>query len=337
MRIVLLVLLLSVITFSGFAQKQISIPLYKNGDTVLWYKWQYELEAKLKLPHLAKDTTRFYFRFHNAGQVLDLYSHDLKTFKGTVTCYTYAYELYDTKKQTQKTSALFSQQVKLDSSIARRIFQLTGTVSTIPTDDSIKGWRQGLDGVTYMFEHSSPASYSFKSYWTPSAQDSTLMEAKLIRLFVDTIYKLVVTKAENDFFATLKPGSYTADNFIITYKPTEKQKARWKKYKPYRDYLNSVNDTLNRYLSDTLTQLLNAKGELLPEYTDYVLTFSPRNKLKKIKPKGGYLDLADWRDVHKGKRKLRKAFRKIRVNFVHSKVRYRKVVSGDKKKVTVEQ
>ena len=71
----------------------------------------------------------------------------------------------------------------------RQLFHSSG-ILTLPTDDAIKGWQQGFDGITYFVEYSTTDNYSFKSYWTPKAQDS-LIEAIQVQRFVDSVFSLV--------------------------------------------------------------------------------------------------------------------------------------------------
>jgi len=339
MKTTLLILLIVVLSIASYGQnnKIFNIPSYKSGDTTLWYKWQHERDDKLKLPHLPSSTENFHFRFWTNGQAVDIWTSDYKSFFGLLTNYTDSYEAYDMDKQKRKPSTTFSNQVQLDTSLARQSYNLIKAISSIPSEDSIKGWGLGCDGISYLFETSTPDYCSFKSYWTPTAQDSDLIEAKQIQKFVDDIYALLNLRVEyNKFFATLKPGSYTNDHFIIRIKPSEKQIENFKKYKPYRDYLDSVNDTLNNYLSDTLTKIFQKYGEL-ECYDQFSLKFSKKNKLAKITTYSEFLDFEERMDYYKCKRKIRKAFRHVRVDFVHSKVGYRRKLDYTDKKITIMQ
>jgi hypothetical protein len=315
--------------------KHISIPQYKNGDTTLWFKWQNERDDKLKLPHLISATDNFHFRFWTNGQAVDIWTNDNKIFFGLLTNYTDSYEPYDEEKQKSKPSTTFSSQVQLDTALARQSYNLINAIRSIPSEDSITGWELGFDGISYLFETSTPTYYSFKSYWTPTAQDSNLIEAKRIQQFVDDIYVLLNLRAEYDkFFATLKPGSYTSDHFIIIRKLTEKQIDNWKKYKPQRDYLASVEDTLNNYLSDTLTKIFQKYGEL-ECYDQFYLKFSRNNKLKKITTNSDFLDFSDRINYYRCRKKIRIAFRHVRVDFVDSKIGYWKELNYSYKKIKI--
>ncbi len=337
MKTLIQVAVICILTTTAYGQnnKTINIPHHKNRDSTLWYKWQHEREDKLKLTNLISCTENFHFRFWTTGQAVDIWTNDYKSFFGRLTNYSYSYEPFDYDKQKRKPSRTFSNQVQLDTSLARQSYCLINAISSIPDQDSITGWGQGFDGITYFFETSTPVYYSFKRYWTPTAQDSNLIEAKQIQKFVDSIYTILNLSIEFDkFFTTLKPGLYTNDNFMISRKLTEKQIETWKKYKPNRDYMASVKDTLNNYLSDTLTKIFQKYGEL-ECYNHFYLKFSKKNTLIKITTNSHFLNFKDRMDSYKCRRKIRKAFKDVQFDFVHSKVSYWKAIYYEDKKVRI--
>lgn len=332
---IILIFFLSVVTY-GQSNKKLNIPIYINGDTISGFKWQLEKVDILKIPNLISSTDNFHFRFWTDGQVVDIWTQDFKTFFGTLTNYTYSYEPYDLKKQKRNPSTTFSNQVQLDTSIAKQSYLFIKSINSIPTQDSIKNWGSGLDGITYLFETSTPTYYSFKSYWTPTAKSTNLIEAKQIQEFVDQMYTLLNLNAEYDkFFATLKTGSYTSDHFGIKNKLNEKQIDNLKKYKPYKEYLDSVRDTLNNYLSDTLSKIFQKYGDL-ECYDQFFLKFSKKNKLIRIMTNRNFHNFEDRMDCYKCRRKIRQAFRLVQVDFVHSKVSYWKELHYLNNKIIIE-
>ena len=331
-----MVYLLAVSTH-GQVTKQMDIPRYKNGDTTRWYTWQYKIDSTLYLSRLTLSTDTFHFRFWGYGQTVDVWTANHKTFYGLLTNHIQSYEPYDEKKNIRKPSTTFSCQVELDTALARQTYGLIQTILDIPTDQAVSGWQFGTDGVTYLFETATPISYSFKSYWTPTAQDSTLMEAKKIQAFVDSIGFILNLEAEYDtFFDMLKPGSYTVDHYMIQTKLTDKQARLWKKHEPHRQYLDSINDTLNSYLSDTLTKIFRTTGDSI-SYHRFWLKFSPKNKLLKIFTREEFSDSWDRRDAYRRRRKIKSAFRKIRIDFVHAKANYYRQLSYWDKRFIISQ
>ena len=66
-------------------------------------------------------------------------------------------------------------------------------IKNIPDEESIENWGQGFDGITYIFETSNTKDYFFKTYWTPTAQDS-LKEALVVQKFVDRCLEITASK-----------------------------------------------------------------------------------------------------------------------------------------------
>ncbi len=317
----------------SFAQKNKML----CGDTAFWYKLQYEKDEKLKLPHLIESTDSFHFRFRTDKQIVEIWTSDGIKFGGLITNYINSYEFYDEEKKKKKTSRLFSNQTDLDTVQARNVFSLTKVISEIPTDKSIKGWGQGFDGVEYIFEVVNPLDYCFKTYWTPRAQDSSLIEAKMIQTFVNKLDTLLqLNQRFKDFFSTLEPGSYIGGGPMITVKLTPKQIEYFQKIQPYTDYMNSVKDTLNNYLSDTLTKLFATYGKL-DCYDEFFLKFSRANKLVKITTNSELTDKEDKRKFAACKQKIWDIFKKIKIDFVHSQVDYIKELNFWEGEVTISQ
>jgi hypothetical protein len=307
---------------SVYKKKHVDIPLYKDGDTSVMYRYEQGKAKQLGLPDLITSRDTFHFRFWANGQAVEIWSQDYKTFNGRVTNFTESYEEFDMKKQKQPPSTMFFNQTVLDSSASRKVFELTNAVISIPQQDSIEGWYNGFDGETYVFETSTSSFYSFKDYWTPSAYVDKLPEAKQVQSFADTLRVLLNLEEEYDnFFATLKPGSYTNDHFMIMTKVSERRAKKWKKYEPHWDYMETIRDTLNHYLSDTLTKIFLANNVSI-ESRQYFLSISRHNRLKKIRTNDEFLFFSDRLEYLRDKRKIRKAFRKVRIEFVNAKRAY---------------
>jgi hypothetical protein len=114
----------------------------------------------------------------------------------------------------------------------------TSEINKLPTDNLISGWKQGFDGVTYIIEFANPTTYSFKTYWTPKAQDTTLQEAKLLEAFVDKIFELVNGNANWNYFEKSIPYEcYNVGGMIRCKVLTKKQKRQYaKERKNYRQH-----------------------------------------------------------------------------------------------------
>lgn len=323
MRTLTVIYLLCILTSNGYGQKNKTL----TGDTAFWYDLQHKKSQALGLQQLITSTDSFHFRFWTDNQAVDIWSTDGTYYDAVVTSFTNSYVPYNAEKKKKKPSVLYQSQFRFDTSAARKAFELTKSIDTIPTYKFIKNWRQGFDGIMFILESTTASIYSFKTYWTPSVQDSNLTEARMIQKFADDLHSLLdLGQKYRTFFATLKPGTYTNGGPSSVLKLTPKQIAYFKKMKPYRDYLASISDTLNQYLTDTLTKLFTRFDE--PKcYEQFFLKFSPANKLLKITTNSKFTDKEDKEEFNKCKKMIMEAFKYIRVDFVHSQIGYWKEIS----------
>lgn len=175
--------------FSSFGQtRNLSGVLSQTGDTSLWYKYQKIVANDLSLIEIEKTSFPYYFRIWKTNQVLDVWQSENNKFFGLLT----SWVTERTPAKEKPTERVLIDKTVLQSDSVQKIINLITSTKIIelPTDDSIKGWQHGFDGITYITEFSSKKSYSFKTYWTPKAQDTTLKEAKAVQIFVDKIFQL---------------------------------------------------------------------------------------------------------------------------------------------------
>ena len=82
-------------------------------------------------------------------------------------------------------------------------------INELPSDKNIKGWQQGLDGITYFIEYKVDKNYSFKNYWTPTSKDS-LAEAQLPLLLMSSFESLPdIKNSSKDFQNEIPFDSWT--------------------------------------------------------------------------------------------------------------------------------
>lgn len=100
-------------------------------------------------------------------------------------------------------------------------------IELLPSDKSIKGWQQGLDGITYFIEYQKDGHYSFKNYWTPISQN-TLKEAMQLQNFISGLAIILdLEKNSQDFQQDIPfdhwsyPGSPTT---VFRVKPRPKKR-----------------------------------------------------------------------------------------------------------------
>jgi len=111
----------------------------------------------------------------------------------------------------------------------------SSAILNLPTDNLIKGWKQGFDGITYIIEYSTKEHYSFKTYWTPQMQD-TLREGKLVQSFVNSVFELADAKnIWRTFSKTIPYECYINGGNIACNVLTKKEKRRYaRERKNYR-------------------------------------------------------------------------------------------------------
>ena len=179
----------------GQISKNIEIPMYQSSnnksDTSLWFKDYFKLGQDLKLPNLQVTNDSFYFRFWTHYQVIDIWTFDKIKVFGKVTNFAERYDSKLLKKGQFIVDKVFFKSKLMDSSYAKNIYNLITklNLTVIPSDEKINGWGQGFDGSEYLVETSIKNTYSFKTYWTPSAFADTIIEAKRIQSFIDYLFK----------------------------------------------------------------------------------------------------------------------------------------------------
>ena len=97
-----------------------------KGDTDFWYKKNLELQQALDLKDFEKSSDEFNFRFRNHGQAGKL-----------------------------------SNKVILSPKQAENIYIIvqSSKILNLPSDKHIENWSHGMDGITYIIEHSDKESY----------------------------------------------------------------------------------------------------------------------------------------------------------------------------------
>jgi len=199
------------------AQKVVYVPTNAGGDTTLWYKWQSNNFSKVGIPDLKYTNDSVRFRFSTEIQAVDVWTNDRKIFNGTFSVFTT--RPGNGKNGDQQPEAFFGHTWNLDTGLARSVFSLFEAfkIAAIRPQDSIEGWQNGLDGEQLTIEYSTPAHYSFKTYWTPDLFRQKLPEAFLIDSFSRTVQRAVeFSERFYDFLSTLPEGCYRVGSYFVT-------------------------------------------------------------------------------------------------------------------------
>jgi hypothetical protein len=189
--LILLLLLLFSLTNSAFAQE--NFHLSNDSDTAFWYANKNNYARQFKLGFIENDTNAYSFRFWASGLVIKVVGNKNQHF-GEIIRFVEAYP----KKKKKK---VFTKHYPITSSQASQVRHLIDSlqIETLPSDKNIKGWEQGLDGIEYFTEFKKNGLYTFKNYWTPTAQD-TLKEAILFQSFVSSLSNILDLKNNGKLF-----------------------------------------------------------------------------------------------------------------------------------------
>ncbi|QNF31832.1 hypothetical protein HUW51_03520 [Adhaeribacter swui] len=223
------------ICFSSFRQGKTFYNIIKpNGDTTLWFKYITKRANKLSLPLLDNTLESEHVRIWTNTQVIDIWQDNTGSLFGKLT--TWTDEHVDRNEEPTNRTFIKSKPITFDAVRLLRKLLTLSNVLVLPTEDSIKGWQQGFDGITYIIEHSTKDTYSFKSYWTPKAQGS-LKEAMLVQAFVDSAFSIVNAQTFWQEFSKQIPfeSYYNGGPEIAIRILTEKEQKKYKKErKKYR-------------------------------------------------------------------------------------------------------
>ena len=167
-----------------------------KGDTAYWYKRNVEFQKTLDLKNFEKSQDEFNFRFWNQGQIIEI-SKNSSEINGLIVNY-----IYYTKKPNKSERETLTSKILLTSQQSKNIYNIVknSKILELPSDENIEKWSQGMDGITYIIEHSDKKNYWIKNYWTPTSQDS-IPEAIIV---LDLVKKLSDTLNLKDVYKSFK-------------------------------------------------------------------------------------------------------------------------------------
>lgn len=182
MKSVLVILLLFLLEDKLLAQK--GIQYSKDSDTVFWYGDKNTTVKRFKLGLIENDMIDYSFRFWSLGLVIKITGEAGKS-TGEIVRFV---EVYPNDKSTRA----FTKHYPISEQKAFQIRHLVDSlqIESLPSDKDIKGWEQGLDGLTYFTEYKKRGLYTFKKYWTPTSQGA-LKEAAQFQNFVSGLDEIL--------------------------------------------------------------------------------------------------------------------------------------------------
>ena len=209
-----------------------------DSDTSFWLNRQDFLLKRLKKIKPFETKQNYHFRLFYHGQLIsnsiDLWQDEDSTL--SIEAVFYTNEIVPSGELP--TNRLYSEKVSFESSKAIEALKIIrkNKIEYIPTDKQIKGWSKGFDGVEFIIETLRDKNYSFKQYWTPSAQDS-IFEAHVLKNFTNELWTLLnINRLENEFkaripFECYNSGGPTTACRILTRKEKRHYKQERKNYR----------------------------------------------------------------------------------------------------------
>lgn len=207
--------------------RELHIKTYEDGDTTLWYKLRTQLCHQIELDSIQNSTNNWHFRLWTNTQAIDIWESSNGLKYGKITSWTKEYA----PNGEEPTNRVFYEYKFLDTEKINLLVALidSSKIKKIPSDDLIENWNQGHDGITYIIETSYTENYFFKTYWTPTAQES-IEVALIIQEFVDRF--LVTTESQkvwSDFTSRIPFENYTDGSTIACRPLTNRERRKLKR------------------------------------------------------------------------------------------------------------
>ncbi|MFD1466859.1 hypothetical protein ACFQ48_01385 [Hymenobacter caeli] len=217
--------------------KRIHLPNYRLADsTNYWQQWAKSNECKVGLEPLEKSPHPFHFRISSTGgEIIEIWQQS-ETFQGTFTEW-----VKDADNDLRPFERFYFQHYALDTSQAVAISELikNSAILQLPSDESIKGWQQGFDGVEIVIQYSDNKNYYLKNYWTPSSQNG-LAEAQLVQQFQSKLLELAnATIVRKSFRDNIPFPSFINDNGVATIRAVSYEDY-WKHKRDVYRYVRSM-------------------------------------------------------------------------------------------------
>jgi hypothetical protein len=220
MKLKLLVALL--LTIEGFGKtKSVSVPVY--GDTTGRYKMRRDMIAHMKMRDPLVSKNSFLLRVSSENWAVEIHTRDFKSFSGKQYFFTRQIVRDGEVLSPTPESELLFKTKPIKKPQARAVYDAftKRSIISIPDERDIQRWGLTSDGLSYLFEYATPASYTLKSYSNPSGARYNVKEAATVDDFIreiETTLKLPVSFLT--FLDKLPPGTYHTGG-ITAYTNTE--------------------------------------------------------------------------------------------------------------------
>lgn len=284
----------------------------------------------------------YYIRIQLNAQTIDLFSNNGTNYQGILISQITKYRSVkkDFRRST-KPAFVYYKKFRLDTNISTQIAQhlIESGQNTVPTDSLIKSWNNAWPDCNIIwFKFRLNSEYNSQRFICLSSQSDTLQYKKIIVSNLAYLYKALALDSIYSRLETSVPkgAAYSRDAFTFTYFLTRHQIRKWDKLAPHMAYMKSVKDTLNNYLSDTLTKILAAKE--FKCYGPFLLRFSKHGELLKISSIRFYKrDKEEENEYKQCRRLIFDAFNLVNIDFIKPHRGYLKELVYENGKVMINQ
>lgn len=293
------------------------------------------------LPDFSKSLYKTHIRVSLTGKFVDLFSEDNKKFSGFVT--NYVYQTIEPKdKKVPKSEFIISNRLAIDSLVCEKSANiiLGSKQHQFQMDSVKKSWHKYFfDCNVVVFQFKLSDTIITQAFVCPYGQNDTAFGKKIVITNTSFLNQELKLKSLSDSFVSLLPKDCYDCSFSfggnVSFKPLQKLKLNKRQNKIHfykcgnKIYLDSISNSLDSFIQLELVKLI-PMGLRKEFYDDYILHFSKRNRLQKVNTDFTYFSRDDKKDFRKCRRKLKKVFRKINLDFVHSKFGFDKKLKFDK-------
>jgi len=341
MKQILLTIFLLFTIFQAFAQTTLQSTRIDTN-----YTWRNSTLAErnhfyLDLPIVKKSEYKIHFRISLTGQIIDFFSKDNTSFKGTLTNEIIEYKDTETRwgKRSEKYQIVYQTQ-ELDNSLSTQLAKqiIKSGQAAIPTDSLIKGWNDRyLHCKSIDFQFKINKVYKELSFSCTKNQLDSITFKNIILSNQQLLEKELDLETQYSRFTNFLPKgkTYSRGGYGMKYFMTEEEIAIREKSKPQREYLKSIKDTFDSYLKMELSKQEINLNEI-DCFETYYLVFGIDGQLEKVevsnsdKPTlkyglGSYLE--EKKEIRKCRKKIKSVFRKIDLGLFNLKYKIHRVVS----------
>jgi hypothetical protein len=286
---------------------------------------------------VASSKFEYHLRYEISDQIVDLYSENGIEFKGQLVNFVQENKRVKicNEKSLREYNYLFEKKA-INNSVASKVglLILNQKMYLKPKDSLIQNWNfLKIDYGTIDLDCKIKSDFYKKSYSGLQNQEDSIGYVIELRQLKDSIGEILRLKESYENFENRWPKGkcYTIDRWISICVATKKQRKRWVKNKPIRDYQESIKDTIDNYLECELNRIIQNSNEL-DCFDDYRLIFSKNGILKRMEVSMGFWERLFDKDYRKCRRVLGNAFREIKIDFVDPKYEfYRRLIFEQKR------